>query len=251
MLIALWMGSAVLAYPFLFRWLNGEGVVPLGLLAGYGVAGWVGGRTFPGARRAKILALVLGLMLAPSVVIARQPSGGGTVSVLWPDSTPLHLAGAPGIQRKATDLQLYSAHLEELTQTIARLTGPREILWSNAEYAGGLAATLAQRPTSSAMFHEVASGKAFDPVAAARWVVWFKVELPGAPDLARLVARYQLQLVSDHPLALIYRNPLQVALAPLPRAAVPLWMGFVLVYGFLGMSMWQLNRRKVFVPSHG
>lgn len=254
LLVALWLGSVVLAFPFLFRWVSGEGVVPVCLLAGYGAAGladrWAGSRAAAAARWSGMTALLVGLWLSPTLVIQRQAQGW-TASASWLDSAPFHLANEQAGRLKSEDIQIYGPHLERLAQRVRQLTQPGEILWSNAAYAGGLMAALAQRPTSSAMFYEVQPARAFDPVAAAQWVIWFKIDLPGMPRLPRLIARYGLTLVADEPLALIYRRREGAAPARPPRAAVPLWAAGMLLWTFLGVSIWQLRQRKDYALSNG
>lgn len=242
LLLGLWLGFCLMAYPFTFRWLSGEGLLPVILLAGYGLgdlsqrlamrlrrptSSWLGIVAFSGL-----------LVVSPTAVVS-----GSTVSFLWPDTTPFHLLNWRQIKTKGIDVQLYGPRTERLAHMIAGVSQPGEILWSNAPHGVGLVAALAHRPSSSAMFYEVGPARPFDPIAAAQWIVWFKIEpLPGMPALADLIRRYQLRLVAEDELALVFRSPGATQLAQPPHAIISWWMAFVLSCGLLGMIVWDFRR---------
>jgi hypothetical protein len=186
-------------------------------------------------------------MLALSSLIALSPSlliGPSGVRPRWKDTTPFHLFNWQTTERKAMDVQLYTWHTERLVHTVASLSRPREILWSNAPYAGGLLASLSHRPMSSAMFYEVHPAQPQHPVAAAHLVVWFKITpLPGNPPLVDLIQRHHLQLIAEDELALVFRNPGATQLARLPQASVPWWGAFVLSCTALGLILWDFRRK--------
>lgn len=226
-LLSLWLGFCAYAANFSFRWLSGEGVLPIVLLAGYAVerlstevAEWLHHRV---SRWTVMLAMAGAMMVSPSWSIS--PSG---VHLRWLDAAPFHLLNwsAPAV----TDRAIGSAGIERLSKLVERVTHPAEILWSNAPYAGGLVAALAHRPTASAMFYEVPPARPFDPVGASRWILWFKIgPQPGAPTLEELRRRHALELAADEELALVFRNPGARDAARSPEAVVPLWAAFVLL----------------------
>jgi hypothetical protein len=93
------------------------------------------------------------------------------------------------------------------------------------------------------MLNEVGPAQPFDPIAAAHWIVWFKLQtVPGAPPLNALIQRYQLKLVADSEVAVVYHNPTAVETAPLPHAVIPWWTAFVLSCGFFGLVLWDFRR---------
>jgi len=245
-LLGLWLGSCVIAYPFTFRWLSGEGLLPTILLGGYGLGTlahhlsqrWRWG----GLREPGLLMLLSGaVLLSPGVVV-----DAGRWHWRWPDTAPLHLLNWPALQPSVKETQLVNRYMESLSRTVAAGTPSGAIVWSNAPYAGGLVAALAARATSSFMFEEVPPARSFDPLAAAQWLVWFKIPpLPGTPALETLIRRYGLQLVADTDLAVIFRNPHARELARHPRAIISWPPVFVLSCLLLGMVLWDFRRRPI------
>jgi len=234
LLVSLWLGFSLMAHPYTFRWLSGEGILAVILLAGYGVAD-AAARLARSRRPAAapwivMLALSGVVWLAPTILVTGQ-----RVQVAWWDSTPFHLFGSPMTQRKSLDVQLYTPHTLQLAQTVAALSEPDEIVWSNMAYAGGLIASLSRRAMSSAMLYEVPPAQPLDQVGAAQWIVWFKVApLPGAPDLATLRKRYPLTVAAEDEIAVILRHSTVVRRAHRPEAAVPWGLAFMLLCVLIG-----------------
>jgi hypothetical protein len=247
--LACWLGFGLLAPHYPFRWLSGEGLLPIILLAGVGLdwcSRWLTNAwaTAPRSVRARwrdrhqlLVGLSLFLVLVSSPTLARTPTGWRW---LWPDSAPWHLLNADVVTRKALDASLHSSHIDSLVQRVIAHSQPHEILWSNASYAGGLIASLSHRATSSSMFDEVPPARPFDPVAAAHLLVWFKVEpLPGTPQLASLIRRYGLELVAEDDLALLFRNPRASQFAHPPQAIVRWPFAFMLLCALTGLTIWD------------
>jgi hypothetical protein len=231
-----------LAWRYPFRWLSGEGLLPIVILAGFGVE-WVAQRLShagSGSSRHLLMSVLLAGVLWLSPTLAQRASGW---QVLWPDSSPFHLLGSPWVKTKDLDASLVTAHIERLAELVRTHTNPKDILWSNAPYALGCLAAMVRRPMSSAMLNEVGPAQPFDPIAAAHWIVWFKFQtIPGVPSLGELIQRYQLKLVADSEVALVYRNPTAVQTARSPHAVIPWWMAFVLSCGFFGLALWDFRR---------
>ena len=241
--VACWAGFLALVPRHAYRWLDGEGMLPLILLAGVGItraAEWFAGRLH--GRR-----LALGGCLAAAAVLlgptlVRTEEGW---QQHWPDSAPWHLVGAPGAAVKELDATFVAPPMEELVALVERNTRPGEILWSNAPYAVGLVAALAHRPMSSAMFNEVGPAQAFDPIAAARLVVFFKVgSVPGWVNLADL-RRYRLIQVADTEVAALYRRTGPAVPARPPQAVMPLAAAAAALAGLAALAGWDLSRRQV------
>jgi len=161
----------------------------------------------------------------------------------WWSAAPFHLLPWPRTERSALDVQFYTPQTARLAQTVASLSQPGDILWSNATYAGGLMATLAHRALSSGMFYEVGPARPFDPVAAAQWIVWFKLApMPGIPPIVRLIHRYQLQPAAEDDVAVVFRNPFASEAARRPQAVIPWGLAFMLSCGLIGLILWDFRR---------
>lgn len=238
LLLGLWLGFSLMAPAFTFRWVSGEGLLPVILLAGYGLASWMDRITWRTPRWAGWAAVGAGLLLAPSMLVQDSQ-----VRMVWLDAAPFHLLNAPRTAPKAMEVQLHTPPTMRLARAVAAAARPGEILWSNAAYAGGFVAALAGRPTSSAMFYEVPPARPFDPVEAAHWVIWFNVApMPGVPSLQSLVSRYHLTVAGEGSLAVLLHNPAARQLAQVPRAFIPWWPAFMLLCMLLGFIV--LNFRK-------
>ncbi|MBI3312385.1 MAG: hypothetical protein HYZ88_02545 [Candidatus Omnitrophica bacterium] len=242
LLLGLWLGCCLMAYSFAFRWLSGEGLLPVILLAGYGFEEvsqrMMSVRPRPSAPWVGRLVLAGLVLIAPTVFM-----DGSTLRVAWFDTAPFHLLNWSQAQQKGIDVRLYGPRSASLARRVMDVSQPGEILWSNMSYGGGLIAALANRATSSTMLHEVAPARAFSAIEAAHLVVWFKVDpLPETPDLGSLIRRDKLQLVVDDSLAWVFRNPTATQLAHRPEAVIPLWLAFVLLCGVLGLTVWDFQR---------
>ena len=249
--VACWIGFSVLAWGSLFRWLSGEGLLPVVLLAGLGVHGLSQrlSHAAPGSRRPVLVsALIVGLMSVSPTLTQRETlpptntvGGGLGWQVAWADSGPFHLLGSSWVRQKALDASLAVRQTERLVRVVALKSRPREVLWSNAPYALGFIAALAQRPMSSAMFSEVGPARPFDPVEAAQMLVWFKIEpLPGGVPHARLLQLPVTKLFEDE-VAIVYRRQDSRPLAGQPRAVMPGWLAAGLALGLVGFVAWDVR----------
>ena len=269
-LIACWIGFLTLVPRHFYRWLNGEGMLPLLLLDGVGIEwavhAWGAARwTFPRIETPSERRMVAGalagiaLLLSPTLVltdVAAPTHPHRLVSPLresgrlhwqwrWPDAAPWHLAGAPFAVRKERDATFLSPHIERLAALVARQTGSSDILWSNAPYALGLIAALAHRPMSSAMFNEVAAGRSFDPIAAARLIVFFKLgRIPGWVNLEDLRV-YPLTPVAEYEVAILYRQSGVAESARPPQAVMSLGAAAAGLAFLVGLAAWDLGRQRV------
>jgi hypothetical protein len=238
LLPGLWLGFCLMAPAFRFRWLSGEGLLPVILLAVCGLAPLVERVKGLGLPRWAGRVVVAGaLALSPSVLVQES-----RMKTVWFDTAPFHLLYAPVATPKVMDVRLHTHRTVELARSVAQATQPGEILWSNASYAGGLVAALANRPTSSAMFYEVPPAKPFDQVGAAHWIVWFKIPMPDMPPLQDLVDRYHLTLTAQDELAWMLRNPSATQLAHAPHACIPWELAFMLLCMILGFIIFGFRK---------
>ena len=263
---ACWLGFSLLAFEYRYRWLSGEGLFAVILLAGVGVD-WLAGCLAACGQR---------LRIAPSQrsgrddrLTSRETGNGGQnsgkqllwagaiVGLLlcsgtlafeedhlrwrWPDSGLAHLAGIRGVQEKDLDQGLYTPVMERLIRVVSEQTQPLEILWSNAPYVLGLIAAVVGRPMSSAMLNEVRPERAFDSVAAAHWIVWFKFDQPPELSLLKQIQRYPLRRVYEEDLAIVFRQESPIQPAHPPQAILPVGMAFGILGVVLGLVVWDLR----------
>lgn len=248
-LLALWVGFSPLAVHHRYRWLSGEGMLPVLLLAGLGVAacgGWLAQRAATGPavpRRQAVGLAICGLVLALSPSILQAPAGWR-----WPDAAPWHLLRSPMVTPKETDTSFYGPQIDRLVQAVVQHTGPAEILWSNAPYALGLVAALAHRPMSSAMLNEVRPPAAVHPLRSAQAVLWFKLSQPSGSAEAPALQALGLRPVAEDDVAILLRRQEPVPAARPPRAVLPLGAALALLGLAVGRIVWDLRKPRHRTP---
>ncbi|MBI2884682.1 MAG: hypothetical protein HYY15_00745 [Candidatus Omnitrophica bacterium] len=250
LLVCCWGAFALYGMTYWYRWWNGEGLMPALVLAGIGA--WRAGEWW-NRRRPRVpagavqAACVLACLVSPTLVIGAPSAASASRAQewrwQWMDSGWFHLAGWPRTVPKPLEASLVTRETEQLAAVVEEVSRPGDIIWSNADYAGGLIVALAHRAMSSAMFSEVASAATSDPVAAAHWVVWFReLDAQDRQRLAALIARYGLVLAQETKLALVLRHPGGGRPAQAPRAVIPLWVSGVLLCVVLGAVIWDFHR---------
>lgn len=233
--LAWWVGCVLLACRFPYRWLSGEGMLPIALLGGIGLTGL--------ARRARhelaVGALWLGaIVLSPTLM---ETPGGWRLA--WFDAAAWHAVDlAPA--RRSLEAGVYAPPIERLVDVVKTQTQPGDILWSNAPYALGLIAALAHRPTASAMLYEVGPARAFDPLEAAHGIVWFKLERLGDAPAPRAdpLRRYPLTRLYEDDVAVVSRQQRLLPRATPPTARVPLGLALGLLAAACGLIVWDMSR---------
>jgi len=248
--LALWAGFTLLLPSYFYRWINGEGVLPLILLGGValewmigivttGIEGRLGALTAHrgGAAALATLVVMITCVLSPTFV-----SHAGHGRWLWPDSGLLHVMGAPGMTERRLEIGVHGPLIEQVVQEVEHLTTPGEILWSNAPYAVGWVAALSQRAMSSSMLDEVPAEHTTDPIDAAHLIVWFKMlPMPGDPG-PEILKGHPIERVAEQELAIFLRNPRARQRAATPKAIIPLWAAMACVLGALGLIVGEARR---------
>ena len=243
LLLGCGLGFSLLAFHYRFRWLSGEGLLPVILLAGVGVH-WLARRISGaalGSRRHVLMSLALITLLGLSPTLVRQHSAW---RVWWPDSGPVRLVSLSEIRPRQLGARFAVRVSERVARVVSLATAPGEILWSNAPYVVGLVAALSRRPTSSAMLNEVGPSQPLNPVAAAQVIVWLKMDpQPGDIRLADLAALPLTTLFEDET-AVVYRRRDALPIAHAPQAAVPSALALGLVAMVVALAVWDARRPR-------
>ena len=237
-LIACWAGFLLLAPQFRYRWLSGEGLLPIVLFAGVGLKWLSGMRGIEWRRLAVGGALFLGLLLSPAI---SHHAGGWRWS--FSSGGPLHLLVSPSMPSSGTDMPemgIDTPRMQRLAKTIGEASHPDDILWSNADHALGWIAVLAHRATSTAMLAEMAPSQPFDPYRAASMLVVFR----GIPmSLLRPIGETdRLQPVFEDDLVSVKRRLGVTTALRRPQRVLPLWLARGLVAAALAGIVWDERR---------
>ena len=243
LLLACGLGFSVMAYRYLFRWLNGEGYIPIILLAAVGVD-WLSqrmARVASGHPRQVVMSACLVGVLCIGPGVARS---AGAWQGRWLDSAPFHFLGAPWVSSKELEMGFAVHPIMKIVEVVRNQTAPGEILWSNASYALGFVTALTHRAMSSAMLSEVSATQAFDPLEAAHVILWFKFDpLPGQVSATRL-SRLRLNTVFEDEMVVIYRRQDLLPFAHEPRAVMPLCGALGIVLAVVGGVVRDLGGRR-------
>ncbi len=244
-LMACLIGMAVFAPVYRYRWLNGEGLIPVLILAGIGldrVAGWLA--TTIQRQQACAIATIrapwsnLRWLITLCLVLVLQVA---TVAV-W-SSGRINWRAGMATEEPVAGLQsqtgLGSRAMRGVVDSVQRIARPGEILWSNAPYAVGWVAALLAHPTASAMLNEISPAKLFEPRDAAQVLMWFKFE----PVPQQLVHQPGVTLVTDDEIVTIFRQPGTPFTVPPPRAVIPLWIAWWLMGVMVLSLIWDLGAR--------
>ena len=247
--LACWLGLSLLSFRYPFRWLSGEGMLPVILLAGVAVD-WASSRMMlawtsnPMRRRRGTEQQILGSFFL-FVLLAMSPTFAHTTAGWrwrWPDSAPWHLTGSRAVTPKEVDASLYTPPMAKVIAAVAAQSRPNEILWANAPYALGLIAALAHRPIASAMLNEVTASVPADPLRAAHLIIWFTFQpIPGTVTWSEL-KRLPLTLVAATEIALIFRQSNISQRARPPNAVLPFGVALLLLLSAIAAIIWDMRR---------
>ncbi len=122
--------------------------------------------------------------------------------------------------------------MDDIVKVIVRNTDKDDIIYSNSYYRAVFLSVLSERATSQAMLREVRAYRDFDPVGAARVIVWFKETGTVFPEqLSFLIAKYKLYKLAETDSAYVYANPSGYAKNKISRAVIstPVLVFIVLV----------------------
>lgn len=181
--------------------------------------------------------------------------------ILFYGATPalkISLQGAPRLMleerwktlfpddRPARDQALYYPRfMDPVARVIRDQLSPEDVFYTNYPYMGGLLSVLSDRATSNAMLIETRPFYEFDPIAAARLVVWFKEPEGGVPaGLSSLVASHGLKLLAETEVVYFYLNERASGrVRVLPAAVRTPWV-FLILGGAAGVFFWEAFFKK-------
>ena len=206
--VTLALAMALLLFTHRDRFLSGQGLIPLSLLAAV-CADQIWEQL---SRRAslflKALFLVTLLFLfqlfTPLVCFTPFKKGPQLLTDAW-------FGEQIGLSTYFTSSKAKSVYypkfMNEAVRFVQEKTGEDDILFSNFSYAGGMVALLSHRATSTAMLAEVRSFHPFDEIAFARFILWFKEPEGGFPlYLTQAIEKYKLKKIGETKLVYFYEN---------------------------------------------
>lgn len=247
--IALLLAMTPLAIKYRYRFLCGQGLLPMGLLAGIALDGFYGKaklffeRHFNRPAYIMLLPALIFFVLmffSPVVFFA-----GGNVSFRARNTTFTNLI--PGYDTGA-DLRSQGATIYnetftgELVDIIRANTREDDIVYCNYNYVGGMLSVLSGRVISCGMLNEVRPPR-FDPFQPAALIVWIK-RSDGSfnPFLGSLIEQLDLEKAGETDIAYVYKNPSPGALRKTGEAVLPTRWAFLILFVWMGLLAWSLAR---------
>jgi len=238
-----------LAKDYTFRFLCGEGLLPLIFFAGVGLDDIYGraAQVLKGRGRRMIHAALLPWVVfylftffAP--VISRNQDAfsyetrGSTFSKIT--------ARDPAFSNAMASTIYVKKYMEELFKIINANSRPDELIYSNYGYVAGLFYTFCDRATTCAMLNEVKPLYYSNPVINAALFVWLKnPERYFEPELKLLIKRLGLIEVAETEFAHVYRNPVVIAHKTVARPVVPSAAAFFILAMWIFLIVWSFVRK--------
>ena len=123
-------------------------------------------------------------------------------------------------------------------KAIAGNSASGDIIYSNVNHLGCYLSVVTRRPTANALLPEVKPYALFDPVGAARLIIWFKNVTPGQPgEPNELISRYGLSKIKETELCYIYLNAASTAKKSIPPAFIPTPVLFAMMLGAFSVPL--------------
>lgn len=204
-----WLALLAAALPWAvrypYRFVSGQGLLPIVLLAGLALEEtWRRLATAPG--RATIFAGVLGVALLAGAIVT-WPTG----KVGWRETgLTVALTGIP-LDRGHLESLYDARQFQPLVTAITREAQPDDLLFCNYPHMGGLFSVLTGLSTTTSMFAEAGRRSKAEALADARWVLWFKIPAHVDPHndamARRLAGERGWRVVTETSIAWVYEQP--------------------------------------------
>jgi len=234
-----------------YRFLCGQGLLPLSLLAGLGLDGFYQRMGhFAKNKRLNLpnLQLLIALLIF-YILTFFTPTlsyNGEKIDFKWGDSTLTNLTHIRKIDLRGNELTIYSEkYINELVNIIKANTDPDGIIYCNYSYAGGMLSALSGRAASSGMLREIKAPQDFNPILCAALIIWIKeLEDANQKNINLVANKLKLRKVDETDIAYIYKNLNRTAKIEITQAFVktPILFLVLLVWSFLVIYYW--NRKN-------
>lgn len=242
-------GMAPMIKNYTFRFLCGEGLLPLIFLAGIGLdETYAGIVTFLKEKTRPVLYAILipwaifYLATFYSPVIHRD---GKVFSYTGRGSSFLKFANYDPDKATALESSIYlKKYMDELLTIIKSNTRADEIIYCNYNYIAGMLYAFSGRAISDGMLNEIKPIYYSDPAIMAALIVWIKnPEGVFEPELKSLIDRLSLVKIAETKFAYLYRNPVVIAHKIVPRPAVPSNIAFLILLAWISAIFICIIRR--------
>jgi len=243
-LVILMASLSLLFLQYKYRYLSGQGLFGIVLLAGVALD-YIWSRIY--SPRKKIIFLICIVLLffffSPSIFISR-----GAVKFRFFNSSVLNLLLPQNKSyRRANAYSIYHPSLyAELADIIKKKSNQDAIIYSNYEYFLGCLSVLTGRATSSAMLAEIKPWQAFDYIKAADMIVWAKDPQALKQEPKNVLRAYELTKIGETELAFIYQNqrPFPLERRRISRCRIPEWALYLFLLSSLVLIFYEIGPKR-------
>lgn len=240
---ALFLGLLPLAFNYRYRFLSGEGLLPVVFFAGLGLEG-----IYDFLKKAPSVKKVLALFYCVSIFVAinifsptissytAPAEGRREIDLFFRDSTLDNLL--PDFKRHVRPLEINLVDTEavEWIGVIEKNTARDDIICSNWAYVGGMLSAMTGRPNAAQLFYEIKRPTVpINEFSSSKLAVWLR-ELDGNYDMAALrlaATKYKFRSIAETDKAVILLRDgsfKSVPSRPIVKTGAAL---FILFCGFL------------------
>ena len=224
--LALFIASIPFAWIHPYRYLAGDGVFVFIFLGAVGIDYAI----ILSEKKLNHVMLILAasvlfFLASPSVMIDR-----GVAHFVGLNSTFSNAVFGDSYYTHSFLRSIYNPkRYEEVASIVDEKSGKDEMLYSNNPFFIGAIGAITGRATSTGMFQEVRPSVSFDPIAAARLIVWVKNPYDPSREPVAMIERYKLQKIADTELSFIYRNNGSVPRTCVPAPFIPESIAYILI----------------------
>ncbi len=229
--VALAVTLLIAAFSYPYRYMCGQGLVAIILLA---ALGWddlwhVFSQRQPSGKWL-LMGIFAGVVCAPSIVLLPK---------MQPQFIPVNASfqelvrAEPAVERSNAHC-VYSRSMDEIVAIIRQKSGPNDILFSNWPFTATIIAVMADRANSEGMLQEIGPRQDEDVIRYAHYANWFKQEGAEYPE-RDLMERYHLKKSTETPMASIYENTAAQVQMNVAHATIP--AGWVLFFGCILVAL--------------
>jgi len=232
--IALVVAMSLLQIPYFSRYLSGHGLLGFILLAGPALGYLYQRMIGPDSEHWRRLLFILAAFLFFSVLNPTVSFMRGMKNTSFDlfDSSAMDLLAYQAQADKGETTVYQPRFIKPIQNAITSHSGSADIIYSNVAHLGCYLSIVTRRPTSNALLPEVKPYAPFDPVNAARIIIWFKNVTPGQTgEPNELISRYGLSKVKETEVCYIYLNAASIAKKSIPPALIPAPALFAMMLG--------------------
>ena len=208
--VALFLGFLPMAFNYRYRFLSGEGLLPIVFFAGLGIEKTYdmlekflairrSGAHFAVFYLASLLIVIN--VISPSLSLYENPAKNQKeLTFFLRDSTAYNLMPYYKKHVRPFELNLVDSEAEEWARVIENSTARDDIICSNWAYVGGMLSAMTGRPNAAQTFYEIKRPDIpFNEFGSSKSAVWLR-ETDGNYDMAALKIasdKYKFRLIAE------------------------------------------------------